>query len=122
MTVIRWRDLALLGGPQSHSGFLLLGPCLPLKTSLQEGIPSQSGMGLDVLECWQPLYLCLGWAEACAFWRHFFVSAFTISSLKGRAGRGAFARCGNRRDSSTPLTAFFSPQEISGTHKAQVVM
>jgi len=46
MIVIHWRDLTLLGGPQSHSGFLLLGPCLPLKTSLQEGIPSQFWNGI----------------------------------------------------------------------------
>lgn len=111
MIVIYWRNLTLLGGPQTLSGCLLLEPCSALEDKESHepaGIPSHAWKGIgQCFEFWQPLHLCLGWAEACAFWRHFFVSAFTISSLKGRAGRGDSTRCGNQRDSSTPLTAFF---------------
>lgn len=64
MIVIYWRNLALLGGPQTHSGCLLLGPVLPLKTrrtvSLQDSKP---GMGLDSVLNSGSRYTFV-WAEA----------------------------------------------------------
>lgn len=75
--------------------------CLEDKGSREPAVTSTACLGLKS-ECWRPGSCCTFiWVEfqACAFGRHFFVSAFTISTLEGRDGREGLSLRRNQRAS-----------------------
>lgn len=134
-TTLSWRRLfstgvliIIRGWETSHGWALRLSaglppganPVLEDKGIGEPAVTSKACLGLKS-ECWHPgsCYTFV-WVEfqARAFWKHFFLSAFAMSTLKGRDGRQDLSLRRHQRASGTPLAASVS-QGISGTRQAQ---